>query len=157
MRPLARTVYVVRSPVIADNMRRSWSEVQVCRSSEEHCKHISKLVKGDWAIASELTRQERWQFTDTDLAIEVELGTAISYAEAETIVHAIHRGQLDFVPGLKDFARPFDARTIRSITTRDPIAREFMVLIDEGNSGYDLTVRLGDDGVLVLEAGFWIA
>lgn len=150
-----RKLYVISSLGPAVGLRRVWEEVQVCRSSEDHCRQRSKLTVGDWAIASQIIRQERWLFSEDDMTVEVALGNAISYAEAESIVLAIHHKQLTFVPRLTDYARSFDAQKISRIWTVNPIAREFMVNIDYGGSGSSLSVRLTGDEVLVYAAAKW--
>lgn len=155
--PTNRKIYVITGPISFDGLRRVWREVEVCRSNEDHCQRRSKLTVGDWAIASEIVRQERWHFSEGDMTVEVELGSGISYAEARTIVLAIHQKRLTLAPELAEFADAFDANKIAAIRVQDPIAREFEVSIDNDGSGYVLSVRLTDDEVLLHDLAFWIA
>lgn len=144
---------VVRSEVFVSGLRRTWREFYACTSKEASCSSGNPERVGDWSIDGELSTQERWRFSDGDWFVDVELGTGISYAEAESIVLAFHRDMLVNTPESSGPRRRFDASEISFIRTIDPIAREFEVNIDQGNTQYGLRVRLRGDEVQLEDGG----
>jgi len=147
--------YLIRSAGAEDGLKRVWRQFGVCHTSVSFCspRHFGM---GEWLIISQPSFEERWHFTDGDWSVDVELGGAVSYADAERIILAIHRNELRTTPDYQD-GISFDASTIKSITAIDPIQREFTVALGDEHSGYDLQVRLQDDGVLLYALSMWIA
>ena len=154
--PSSDRSFAISGPVNAFGLRRVWQELIVCRAGEGHCRTADGNDSKEWGIGKSLSLQERWRFSDGDWFVDVELGTGISYAEAEAIVLAIRRNSLQRAPDMEVY-RSFDASRITSILTSDPLAREYSVSIGGGGSGQILSVRLQGDAVLLFELGFWTA
>ncbi|MDR0781799.1 MAG: hypothetical protein LBF16_14100 [Pseudomonadales bacterium] len=154
---MAGTFFVIRTPAHINGVRSAWHEITLCRKSVSSCLQRTNWGIGDWRVVAENSIQERWHFSDGEWAIDIELGPAISYAEAQSIVLAIHRHQLKTSPGLASFAANTDSSRIKSIRTIDPIAREFLVEINTGFSGDSLMVRLEDGDVILYGGSSWIA
>lgn len=151
VRPGGTRMIRISSPVAVSGQRRTWTEVSVCRPRpailDDPCTYMKSQGEGNWKISGDRTREERWRFSDGDWFVDVALGSAISYAEAEAIVVAIHRNQLVRTPESGSARYTFDASNIYRIVTPDPIAGVFAVVIDNGGSGYYLEVRLRDGKV----------
>jgi hypothetical protein len=154
--PLGDRVFVVRSEVFVDGLRRTWREAYICHTGDEFCSSSDKRV-GSWGVSEESRRQERWRFSDGDWFVDVELGTGISYAEAETIIVAIRRNAIVKMPEAIEFKDHSEASNILSVGAIDPIAREFQVRVGDGGSGQILHVRLNGDEVQLLEVINWVA
>ena len=152
---------VISSPVGVSGLRHTWTEVSLCRLRpgivDDVCTLMDSEGVGNWKVRMELTAEERWRVSDGDWFVDVQLGTGISYAEAEVIVLAIHRNELIRAPESGASDRRFDADNITSIRTVDPITRKFDVEIDNGGSGYDLAVTIRDGKVELYRLGIWIA
>jgi hypothetical protein len=156
---LSGSLFVIRTPVQINGVRRAWHEISLCRKSQSLCPEQTRWGIGDWRVLAENSIQERWHFSDDEWEIDIELGSAISYAEAQSIVLAIHRNQLKSSPDLADFAKAMAmySSNITSVQTDDPITREFRVEISSGGSGHTLFVRLQDADVILYDGGSWIA
>lgn len=148
--PAESKFYVIRSPVFVTGRRISWREFSICPNSDSDCANSTHWGVGNWRVRAEPTLQERWRFMDGDWSIDVKLGGAVSYAEAETIIHAIQRQQLR--SALSDGAArtSYDADDIRVIETFDPLGRRFSVTLNSGSEGYLLEVQLNGDEVQLL-------
>jgi hypothetical protein len=154
--PSSERSFAIRGQVSGNGVRRVWQELVVCRAGEGYCRTADGNDSKEWSIGKSLLLQERWRFSDGDWFVDVELGTGISYAEAETIVLAIRRKSLQSTPDLETY-RNFDVSSIRSIRTTDPLAREYAVEIGGSGSGQSLSVRLQGGDVMLYELAFWRA
>jgi hypothetical protein len=155
--PTSNRFFIIRSEVISSGMRRTWREFYAC-SLKEFCPPGEQAAVGDWKIDGEVTTQERWRFSDGDWFVDVKLDTGISYAEAESIVLAVHRNMLVSTPESGIAMRGSDASKISFIRTIDPIAGEFEVNMDGDYSGRSFLVRLKDGEVQVYSCcGVWRA
>lgn len=134
--------FVVSSGITVDGLRRTWREIHLCRAGGPGCSTRSRERVGDRIIARESKTQERWRFSDGDWFVDVELGSAISYAQAETIILAIHRKTMILTPEAGNSTSSFDASDIAFVKTVDPLASKFLVHIRSGNTGYQLPIRL---------------
>jgi len=144
--PSSDRYYIVGSEIQVNGLRRTWREVYLCRVGEGYCPADDPRRVGSWSILREGEAQERWRISDGDWFVDVALGSAISYAEAETIVRAIHRDEL--VSTLEYTGRnpTFSASELTSIRTVDPLAGEFQVSVN-GSRFYSLEVRLNGSEV----------
>jgi hypothetical protein len=150
--------FVIRSQTIVDGLRRTWREMYVCRSGEGYCSRKSHDQAGDWRVGKEPVLQERWHFADGRWSVDVELGSGISYAEAETIILAIRRRSLRTKQSeWKERIQAYDASSITAIRVIDPLAHKFTVDIDHGYSGYRLVVGLQDGAVHLDSVETWRA
>ncbi len=152
--PSGRKVFLIRSEIGVEGLRRFWHEIYLCRIGDEYCPSDKPGVDG-WAIANEGKREERWRFSDGDWFVDVELGTGIAYVEAEAIVLAVRRDGFERIQDA-DPSYPFDAADILSITALDPVRRQFLVDIGRGSSGNVLTVQLSGTEVQLVEIGYRI-
>jgi hypothetical protein len=144
--------FAIRGGITSNGKRQVWQELVVCRAGEGDCRTADGKTSGGWRIGKTLSTQERWRFSDGDWFVDVELGTGISYAEAEAIVLAIRRQTLRNTPELERY-KNFDASSIRTIHTNDPITREFSVVIGGGGSSQFLFVRIEGNDVVLYEFG----
>lgn len=153
--PGSERSFAIRGQVLVNGARRAWQELVVCRAGEGYCRTADGNDSKEWSIGKSLLMQERWRFSDGEWFVDVELGTGISYAEAETIVLAIRRKLLNTPDGKN--RRNFDASSIRSIRAIDPLAREYAVEIGGNSSGQSLNVRLQGSDVVLHDFSIWKA
>jgi len=149
--------YAISSEVFVNGLRRTWRDMYVCHAGEGYCRTPPRDSAGEWSVGKEPLLEERWRIADGDWFVDVELGSGISYAEAEMIVLAIRHNTLVITPEVAKYRQGFNASSIYAINTRDPIAREFQVELGGDSSGESLSVRLQDGEVQVYEFGIWQA
>ncbi|MES2626734.1 MAG: hypothetical protein V4628_15715 [Pseudomonadota bacterium] len=152
-RPSDDRLVLVKSEVFSRGLRLAWREFYTRNSIQGSCASPCTERVGDWSIDGEVSAQERWRFSDGDWFVDVQLDTGISYAEAESIVMAVHRNALVNTPESNAPKRSFDASEISRIQTIDPINREFEFTIDQGITTWQLRVRLNGDEVQIYEGG----
>lgn len=145
--PSSYKTYVISTPVLADGLRRTWREVYVCRVGAGNCGAVRASRRGGWALESAVTTQERWRIADGDWFADVELGSGISYAEAQSIIVAIHRNALVGTHEPKDYSGALIAANNLSMQTIDPVAGEFVVILARrgaGSTSLYLRLRAGE-------------
>lgn len=138
---------LVRSEPRSDELRQSWRELYLCRKDDEDCSSRYTESEGNWVVAREFSREERWRFSDGDWSIDVELGTGISYSEADTIVQAILFEKVILAEDAPEYALNKFASNITAIYVSDVKAREFNVTFDDGGGTTTWIVRLTRRGV----------